>query len=190
MIYFYLLISWSKFYRHGLHKNWDNFTIFVMHLSVCDILYCTICLPFYATVYLGIPWVFGKFWCVGSIALAYIFAYVDWMALSLIALSRALSICAPTLLDKLSYGFKAKFSIIFVWVFVILFMVPSFLEVINFSIDRMFDTKPLLWVFPLTCIKLLNDFRNRLRLAIIVEEENATYFQPTILQNWDGLESR
>ena len=161
-----------------------------MHLSVCDILYCTICLPFYATVYLGIPWVFGKFWCVGSIALAYIFAYVDWMALSLIALSRALSIYAPTLLDKLSYGFKAKFSIIFVWVFVILFMVPSFLEVIKFSIDRMFDTKPLLLVFPLTCIKLLNDFRNRLRLAIIVEEENATYFQPTILQNWDGLESR
>ena len=165
--------------------------MFVMHLSVCDILYCAICLPFYASVYLGFPWVFGKFWCVGSIALAYIFAYVDWMALSLIALSRALSICAPTLLDKLSYGFKAKFSILFVWVFVLLFMVPSFLEVINFLISRMFDLKPTYTLsIPFNMHKLFNDFRNRLRLVIIVEEENATYFQPTILQNWDGLESR
>ena len=164
-----------------------------MHLSVCDILYCAICLPFYASVYLGFPWVFGKFWCVGSIALAYIFAYVDWMALSLIALSRALSICAPTLLDKLSYGFKAKFSILFVWLFVILFMVPSFLEVNTFWINRVLDLKSrntLLLVFFLTFMQFFNDFRNRLRLVIIVEEENATYFQPTILQNWDGLESR
>ena len=152
---FHLFILWSKFYRHGLHKNWNNFTIFVMHLSVCDILYCTICLPFYASVYLGFPWVFGKFWCVGSIALAYIFAYVDWMALSLIALSRALSICAPTLLDKLSYGFKAKFSILFVWVFVILFMVPSFLEVNIFLINEecsIWNPEILLLVFPLTFI--------------------------------------
>ena len=163
-----------------------------MHLSVCDILYCTICLPFYASVYLGFPWVFGNFWCVGSIALAYIFAYVDWMALSLIALSRALSICAPTLLDKLSYGFKAKFSILFVWLFVILFMVPSFLEVNTFWINRVLDLKSrnMLLVFFLTFMQFFNDFRNRLRLVIIVEEESATYFQPTILQNWDGLESR
>ena len=112
-----------------MHKNWNKLTIFVLHLSLCDVLYCTICLPFYASVYLGFPWKFGNLWCITSLSLAYIFAYVDWMALSLIALSRALSICAPQILERFNSSIRSKLAIVFVWVFVLLFMVPSFLEV-------------------------------------------------------------
>ena len=64
-----------------------------------------------------------------SISLAYVFAYVDWMALSLIALSRALSVCAPQFLNKTTSNLKSKVAIAFVWLFVILVMTPSFLEV-------------------------------------------------------------
>ena len=115
--------------RHGLHKNWNQLTIFVLHLSFCDVLYCSICLPFYASVYLGYPWQFGEAWCVASISLAFIFAYVDWMALSLIALSRALSISAPQILNKFCTNVNSKCVIVSVWIFIILFMIPSFLEV-------------------------------------------------------------
>ena len=123
-------------FRHGLHKKWNKFTIFVLHLSLCDVLYCSICLPFYASVYLGFSWSFGKTWCVLSISLAYIFAYVDWMALSLIALSRALSVCAPHVLNKVSSNIKSKVAIAFCWLFVILVMVPSFLEVKSIQLMR------------------------------------------------------
>ena len=112
-----------------MHKNWNKLTIFVLHLSFCDVLYCSICLPFYASVYLGYPWQYGEKWCVASISLAFIFAYVDWMALSLIALSRALSISAPQILDRFCSNVKSKCAIVFVWIFVILLMIPSFLEV-------------------------------------------------------------
>ena len=129
--------EWYNF-RHGLHKKWNKFTIFVLHLSLCDVLYCAICLPFYASVYLGFPWNFGKTWCMLSISLAYIFAYVDWMALSLIALSRALSVCAPQFLNKTTSNLKSKIAIAIVWMFVILVMTPSFLEV-KISFETMME---------------------------------------------------
>ena len=73
-----------------------------------------------------------------SISLAYIFAYVDWMALSLIALSRALSVCAPQFLNKTTSNLKSKIAIAIVWMFVILVMTPSFLEV-KISFETMME---------------------------------------------------
>ena len=93
------------FFRHGLHENWYTITVFVLHLAVCDILYCSVNLPFYAHLFLGYEWKFGEGWCVGSIILAFVFSNADWMALALIALSRALSLFAPDFLqDNITKG--------------------------------------------------------------------------------------
>ena len=122
--------SFLSLYRHGFHDNWHTTTIFVLHLAFCDLLYCSINLPFYAHVYLGHEWQFGEGWCVGSVILAFIFANVDWMALSLIALSRALSLFDPSFLHDFLTEMKSRLVILFVWILVIIFMIPAFLEVI------------------------------------------------------------
>ena len=96
---------------------------------MCDILYCSVNLPFYAHVYLGYEWKFGEKWCVGSAVLAFLFAYADWMALSLIALSRALSLYGPSFFYDYWTINKSKGAIIFVWTMAVVIMIPSFLEV-------------------------------------------------------------
>jgi hypothetical protein len=96
---------------------------------VCDILYCAINLPFYAHVYLGYEWQYGEGWCVTSIILAFIFGNADWMALALIALSRALSLFAPKFLKENLTKTASIFLIIFTWILVIIILTPAILEV-------------------------------------------------------------
>ena len=124
---FYTL--WIYFFRHGLHENWNTITIFILHLAVCDLLYCSVILPFYAHVYLGNEWKFGGNWCVMSSILAFLFSYADWMALSLIALSRALSLYGPSFFYDHWTINKSRAAMVFVWVLVVAIMMPSFLEV-------------------------------------------------------------
>ena len=116
--------------RHGLHENWYTTTVFVLHLAVCDILYCSINLPFYAHVYFGYEWRFGEWWCVGSVILAFIFSYADWMALALIAFSRAMSLFFPNFMLRFGSKRNASLVIMSAWILVIVLMTPAFLEVV------------------------------------------------------------
>ena len=116
--------------RHGLHENWYTTTVFVLHLAVCDILYCSINLPFYAHVYFGYEWRFGEWWCVGSVILAFIFSYADWMALALIAFSRAMLFFFPNFMLRFGSKRNASLVIMSVWILVIALMTPAFLEVV------------------------------------------------------------
>ena len=100
-----------------------------MHLAVCDILYCSINLPFYAHVYFGYEWRFGEWWCVGSVILAFIFSYADWMALALIAFSRAMSLFFPNFMLRFGSKRNASLVIMSAWILVIVLMTPAFLEV-------------------------------------------------------------
>ena len=96
---------------------------------MCDILYCSVNLPFYAHLFLGYEWKFGEGWCVGSIILAFVFSNADWMALALIALSRALSLFAPDFLQDNTTKGKSIMIIVFTWLLVIFLLIPVFLEV-------------------------------------------------------------
>ena len=115
--------------RHGLHENWYTITIFILHLAVCDLLYCGINLPFYVHVYMGYEWTFGEGWCVASIILAFLFSNADWMALALIAFNRALSVFHPKFLQDHCTKAKSMMVIIFSWILVLLILSPAFFEV-------------------------------------------------------------
>ena len=123
--------SYSHFFqnRHGLHENWYTITIFVLHLAVCDLLYCAINLPFYVHVYLGYEWTFGEGWCVASIILAFLFSNADWMALALIAFNRAVSLFHPRFLQDHCTKSKSTIIIICSWILVLFILPPAFFEV-------------------------------------------------------------
>ena len=134
-IYIYTLIIINSnniftSYRFGLHLNWDKLQIFVLHLAICDILYCAIPLPFYASVYLGNQWIFGEVWCKITSILAHIFLFTSWMALALIALSRVLAVLAPSVLRRVCTNYGSKCIIIFAWIFVVMLLIPFYFEVI------------------------------------------------------------
>ena len=134
--------------RHGLHENWYTITIFILHLAVCDLLYCGINLPFYVHVYMGYEWTFGEGWCVASIILAFLFSNADWMALALIAFNRALSVFHPKFLQDHCTKAKSMMAIIFSWILVLLILSPAFFEVCFIStVIRLTTTTSFLATF-------------------------------------------
>ena len=116
-------------YRFGLDKDWNKLTIFILNLATCDFLYCSICLPFYSSLYIGNKWLFGERWCRISVVLAFIFGSTDWMGVALIALSRASLVAFPSFSNKVYSKGKSKYIILFVWIAVIVNYVPSYFEV-------------------------------------------------------------
>ena len=121
-------------HRFGISKNWNTLQIFVLHLALCDILYCVISLPFYSTLYLGEQWIFGEMWRKWTAICAFISAYVGWMALTLIAISRALSLIAPSFLNRICENGRSKMIIVGAWIFVLLIMAPALMEVKNLNL--------------------------------------------------------
>ena len=118
-------------FRFGIKKNWDTLQIFVLHLAICDALYCSIPLPFYANLYIGKTWMFGELWCKMISILAHVFAYVGWMALALIAISRACALMDNDIWKKACQSGRSKYIILGSWVFVITMLLPSFVEVLH-----------------------------------------------------------
>ena len=118
-------------FRFGIKKNWDTLQIFVLHLAICDALYCFVPLPFYANLYIGKTWIFGELWCKMVSILAHVFAYVGWMALALIAISRACALMDNDIWKKACQNGRSKYIILGSWVFVIAMLLPSFAEVLH-----------------------------------------------------------
>ena len=119
------------FPRFGVKKNWNTLQIFVLHLAICDLLYCLVPLPFYSSLYIGGQWYFGEIWCKLTSILAHVFAYNSWMALALIALSRAFALPDTDIWKRVCDNGGSKKMILITWIFNLLILLPSFLEVIS-----------------------------------------------------------
>ena len=85
-------------FRHGFHLDFYTTTIWVLHLAVCDLLFCLFSAPHYFIVYLGFRYDQAPgmdIVCSASIVLAYLTVYNDWLLLSVIAMTRALNLIYP-----------------------------------------------------------------------------------------------
>ena len=109
-----------------------------MNLAVADLLYCTIPLPFYLSVYLGNERIFGGVWCKVISIISNIFGYADWMALSVVAFVRMLSVWAPEHLRRVCTQRGSKLIIAGQWAFVVMLMIPSMFEVTVHVYDTSF----------------------------------------------------
>ena len=68
-------------------------------------------------------------WCKLTSIIAHVFAYTSWMALALIALSRALALPDTDVWKRICDNGGSKRIIILTWIFNLLVLLPSFLEV-------------------------------------------------------------
>ena len=126
MISFHII---QLLHRFGVKKNWNTLQVFVLHLAICDLLYCSIPLPFYSSLYIGGQWYFGEMWCKLTSILAHVFAYNSWMALALIAFSRALALPDTDVWKRLCDNGGSKKIIFLSWIVNLLILLPSLLEV-------------------------------------------------------------
>lgn len=74
--------------RFGFHARWDASTVFIVHLALCDFIYCVVNLPLYAVQYIGMEWPLGHGACYAFITFRSTVAAADWMSLAMIALAR------------------------------------------------------------------------------------------------------
>ena len=86
--------------RHGFHQNFATQTIWVMHLAVCDLIFCIFSAPMYFVAWLGTGYIYPQGYGVGtmcsmSIANAYFTVYNDWLLLAFIAMTRAINLKWP-----------------------------------------------------------------------------------------------
>ena len=126
----YLYISLFS-HRFTLDKDWNERTIFILNLAICDLIYCLLCLPSYAILYLGETWILGEKWCFISVVLAFTFASASWMALALIALSGMLLVAYPSFSKLVFSKTKSKLIVIGSWLIVLLVYIPLHIEVMN-----------------------------------------------------------
>lgn len=77
-------------------------TILLLHLSVCDLLYCTVNLPFIAINYSyaffdgAVPCTGpSQRYCTGTAMFRYVNAFIEWMTLGLLAVQRCIRIGKP-----------------------------------------------------------------------------------------------
>ena len=82
----------AKTKKHDLHLHWYTSTIYILNLAIFDLGFCIFGMPTDILSNLGIGWPFGNTACKIFNYLGPIFAYGDWYALGLIALTRALFI--------------------------------------------------------------------------------------------------
>ena len=82
----------AKRRRHNLDKNWYTSTIFILNLAIFDLGFCIFGMPQNISYYLGIEWSLGTYGCKLFNNLGPLFAYGDWYALGLIAITKAFSI--------------------------------------------------------------------------------------------------
>ena len=117
----------AKRQRHNLHKNWYASTVYILNLAVFDLGFCIFGMPNDILLNLGIAWPFGNIGCKVFNFLGPIFAYGDWYALGLIAITRALYMVKAKDWEAFCYDKrKALALIVGLWAFNIILCVPRF----------------------------------------------------------------
>ena len=84
--------------RHGFHHNFCTQTIWILHLAVCDFIFCIFCAPMYFIPFLGYRYPQGHGWdtmCTAQIIVADVCIWNDWLLLGYITMTRAINLKWP-----------------------------------------------------------------------------------------------
>ena len=87
----------AKQKRHGLDRNYQTTTVFVLHLALVDLLCSLVLGPIYASTYLPELWPWGSTTCKMVFPITVSVLFVDWISLSFVALSRYINLTKPVL---------------------------------------------------------------------------------------------
>ena len=122
--------KWKQ--KHGFHKTFWTTDIWVLHLCLCDLIFCLFCSWHYIIPYLGLRYPQGNGWdyvCAGAYVLSLLTHTNDWLLVSVIAATRAIHVIEP---DKWRTFCKRRICVIFcqvlTWIVQLMILLPVFLQ--------------------------------------------------------------
>ena len=98
-----------------MENSWKT-TIFVLNLAFADLLYCSICLPFRAVQYIYQGWFWGDEICTFIGVFDIVISSIEFMSISLIALTKAINLLKPKFGQMWFSGFTGKFILAANWI--------------------------------------------------------------------------
>ena len=86
-------------HRHAFHLTFYKTDIWVLHLALCDLIWCIFCLP-YGFLIPSFKWEYPQYsgsdtYCRNSIIIGYLTMTLDWLLLAFIAVTRAIQLKRP-----------------------------------------------------------------------------------------------
>ena len=126
-------IPYAKWkHRYEFHRTFWTTDVWILHLALCDLLFCVVGAPHYFIPYLGFKYPQGYGWdtvCNVSFVLEIFTIRNDWLLVSFIAMTRAINVRNPT---KWRNFCDKKVNILLMqllpWIVQVLFMLPIFLQ--------------------------------------------------------------
>ena len=115
--------------RFGLENSLHLTTVFILDLALLDFLYCLANFLIIVFQHSKLRWISERQVCFISELLLSLFAYSDWMCVSMIALSRCLSITNPRLMESMESKPKMLTAAVAVWIYGMLIILLQFLGV-------------------------------------------------------------
>ena len=103
-----------------MHLNGSTTTTFIIHLAICDLIYCILHLPIHAATYLNHGPFFREQICQISAIIRNINVGADYMFLGMIAVSRGLGITGISILED-----YRTLVVISVYIFSIVMYLPQ-----------------------------------------------------------------
>ena len=127
-------IPYAKWkHRHDFHLTFYKTDIWILHLSLCDLLWCIFCLP-YGFFIPSFRWEYPQYpgsdtYCKVSIIIGYLTMTTDWLLLAFIAITRVIQIKMPHQWSKVCQG---KLNILLLlsspWILGFLILMPVFID--------------------------------------------------------------
>ena len=126
-------IPYAKWkHRYEFHRTFWTTDVWILHLALCDLLFCIVGAPHYFIPYLGFRYLQGFGWdtvCKVSFVIEVFTIRNDWLLVSFIAMTRAINVRNPTFWRTFC---EKKANVLMIqllsWIIQILFMVPKFLQ--------------------------------------------------------------
>ena len=121
-------------YRHGLEHMWPGTIPFILHLALCDMVYCLFVFPgklfTYLSMLIGYEAVIPPAICKMSWIPSTFSLITGWLAQAIVAMTRAILLINRKWLRQL-FGKTKNLPLFFMaaWVYTILVMTPYLLEV-------------------------------------------------------------
>ena len=127
-------IPYAKWkHRHAFHLTFYKTDIWILHLALCDLIWCIFCLP-YGFLIPSFQWEYPQYsgsdtYCRNSIVIGYLTMTTDWLLLALIAVTRAFQIKRPYQWSAFCRN-KFYISILLVtpWILAFLILLPIFID--------------------------------------------------------------
>ena len=116
--------------RFKLHVNWSTI-VFILNLAFVDLLYCMIGIPHYSLMLVHKKWDWGANACKIFAYLENLLAYVEWLSLAMVSVSRYISLTNYGKSHVFTYRKYRNGLFAMIWIYGIVLLLPTNLKLLG-----------------------------------------------------------